>query len=133
MIPPRQLLNAIVDSLRTVIGPAISEPYPKSQAFMAAVILEFVARQIDDDRAAADPAHATIAALFAELARIPECRSFATDHPDADAAQLCALIERLYAARDALGPETFATANNAVRAALRRLLDQDLKVARSEG
>ena len=48
--------------------------------------------------------------------------------PDQEA-HLCRLIEWLYAEKDRLGPETFAAANQRVRAALRQLLDQELKVA----
>ena len=46
MIEAKQLLNEIAKALRNVIAPAITEPYPKAQAFMAAVIIEFVARQV---------------------------------------------------------------------------------------
>jgi len=46
MIPAKQLIGEVVSSLRNVIGPAIDEPYPKAQAYMAAVILEFVSRQV---------------------------------------------------------------------------------------
>jgi hypothetical protein len=43
--------------------------------------------------------------------------------------ELSKLIERLYAERGRLGEETFAAANNRVRQTLRKLLDQELKVA----
>ena len=42
MIPVKHLLGEVIASLRNVIAPAIAEPYPKAQAYMAAVILEFV-------------------------------------------------------------------------------------------
>lgn len=44
-------------------------------------------------------------------------------------ARLGRLIEWLYTEKDHLGPETFAAANQKVRAALRQLLDQELKIA----
>ena len=48
MIPAKQLIAEVVSSLRNVIAPAVSEPFQKSQAYMAAVVLEFVARQVDE-------------------------------------------------------------------------------------
>ena len=67
MIPAKQLLNEIAISLRTVIAPALAEPYPKTQAYMAAVILEFVARQVDERVDIADGKQAALTALFREL------------------------------------------------------------------
>ena len=46
MLSAKLLLGEIATSLRQVIGPAISEPYPKAQAYMAATILDFISRQI---------------------------------------------------------------------------------------
>src|SRR5206468_3040516 len=48
MISAKQLLGEIVNSLRNVIAPAIDDPYPKAQAYMAAVILDFVSRQVKE-------------------------------------------------------------------------------------
>jgi hypothetical protein len=42
MLQAKILLTEVVGSLRNVIGPAVNNPYAKSQAYMAAVILEFV-------------------------------------------------------------------------------------------
>lgn len=134
MIPPRQLIHAIIDSLRNVIGPAIAEPYPKSQAFMAAVILEFVARQIDERSDIAAGKHDAINGLLDELARMPTLKPFTAEKNHTDDAEVCSLIERLYAERETLGADAFAAANASVRAALRRMLDQDLiVVGKSEG
>jgi hypothetical protein len=48
MLPAKILLTEVINSLRNVIGPAVKDPHAKSQAYMAAVILEFVSRQIED-------------------------------------------------------------------------------------
>ena len=48
MLSAHHFLEEVITSLRTVIVPAISEPYPKAQAAMAAVLLEFVARQVEE-------------------------------------------------------------------------------------
>lgn len=121
-------MTAIVDSLRNVIAPAIAEPYPKAQAYMAAVILEFVARQVDERGDIVAGKQAALNQLLDELARIPAVTPLAAGPAGATEAQLCDLIERLYSARDALGAEAFAAANATVRAALRRLLDQELTI-----
>jgi len=129
MLPARRFLDEIVASLRTVIAPAIAEPYPKAQAYMAAVILEFVSRQVEErDDVEAAKARA-LDALFRDLPALlggwPLPGSGESDGP----ARLCRVIEWVYAERERLGPEVFAAANGRVRRTLRELLDQDLKVA----
>jgi|SRR5581483_1107104 len=128
MIPAKRLLGEIAASLREVIAPAVSAPYPKSQAYMAAVILDFVARQIEERPDTAAGKRTAIDGAFDELGQMPQL---------ADLVSRCApteegmshLIELLYSERERLGEETFALANRTIRAALRHLLDEDLKVA----
>ena len=72
MIPAKQLLSEIVTSLREVIAPAIAEPYPKAQAYMAAVILEFVARQVEERSDIEEQKHAAMLELLRDLSRLPE-------------------------------------------------------------
>jgi hypothetical protein len=40
MMEPEQLLERLATTLRRQIGPAVAEPYPRTQAFMASVVLE---------------------------------------------------------------------------------------------
>ena len=128
MIPAKHLINKIVTSLREVIAPAIAEPYPKAQAYMAAVILEFVARQVEERGDIEEQKHAAMLELLRDLSRVPEMnRIVSGDHLSEKG--LCELIEHLYAERGSLGEEAFAAANRRVRQALRQLLDQELKVA----
>jgi len=128
MIPARNLINEIVTSLREVIAPAIAEPYPKGQAYMAAVILEFVARQVEERSDVEAEKHAILMALMHDLARFPEVSLLLrADH--LSEAGLCELIEHLYRERGRLGEETFAAANRRIRHALRELLDTELKIA----
>ena len=128
MIPAKQLIAEVVSSLRNVIGPAVTEPFQKSQAYMAAVVLEFVARQVDERSDIATEKQAVLHGLFQDLLRSPETRGAAERSPETEAA-LCDLIERLYENRAAMGEEAFALANGRVRKALRQLLDQELKIA----
>lgn len=127
MIPTKQLLNEVIASLRNVIAPAVADPYPKTQAYMAAVILEFVARQVDERTDIIMAKQDAIAALFQEIARSTNTAGATAGEPPSEAA-LCGLIERLYKERERLGEENFNAANNLVRATLRRLLDQELKI-----
>lgn len=128
MIPATQLLNEIAASLRTVIAPAIVDPYPKAQAYMAAVILEFVTRQVEERSDIENDKRAAMLELMRDLSRLPQMhRLLRGDHLSENG--LCELIGHLYAERDALGEETFGAANRRVRATLRQLLDLDLKVA----
>jgi hypothetical protein len=132
MIPAKQLLNEIAASLRMVIAPAIADPYPKAQAYMAAVVLEFVSRQVEERSDIENEKRAAMFELLHDLSRLPEMhRLVRGDHLSEDG--LCELIEHLYAERDALGEETFGAANRRVRATLRQLLDLDLKVADKAG
>ena len=133
MIPANQLLNEIVTSIREVIAPAIAEPYPKAQAYMAAVILEFLARQVEERGDIEEQKHAAMLELQHDLSRLPGLnRRFRSDQLNEEG--LNKLIEHLYAERASLGEETFAAANFRVRQTLRNLLDQELKIAsKAEG
>jgi hypothetical protein len=128
MIRAKQLLNEIARSLRTVIAPAVGEPYAKSQAFMAAVILEFVSRQVEERGDVAAAKHAALHELFQDLMRLPDTKGIAGAGEESEAA-LCELIEQLYAQRESLGAEAFNAANSRIRTALRQILDQELRIA----
>src|SRR5262249_38893166 len=125
-------VGEIVSSLRQVIGPAISEPYPKAQAYMAATILEFVARQIEERGGSDSKKAAVLETLFDDIARLGLPAGIAS--PGArDAAALSELIANLYQVRSEIGESAFAAANLRVRQALRDLLNLDLEIAGKEG
>ena len=128
MIPANQLLSEIVTSIRDVIAPAISEPYPKAQAYMAAVILEFVARQVEERGDIEEQKHTAMLELARDLSQLPDVNRLVRGD-ELNETGLNKLIEHLYAERRRLGEETFAAANRLVRQTLRKLLDQELKVA----
>lgn len=129
MLPAHRFLDEIIASLRTVIGPAIADPYPRAQAYMAAVILEFVSRQVEERADLGAEKARALASLFADLGAVLGGRALpGADERDAEA-RLCRVIEWLYTERERLGPDVFAAANGRVRQALRQLLDADLQVA----
>src|SRR5216684_744928 len=107
MIPANQLLSEIVTSIREVIAPAISEPYPKAQAYMAAVILEFVSRQVEERSDIATAKEQALSALFADLSRLLDGKEVLQRNGEEREARLCQVIERLYAERNRLGEEVF--------------------------
>ena len=127
MLTAHRLLEEVIASLRNVIAPAIADPYPKAQAYMAAVILDFVSRQVEERSDISNEKLQTLNSLFADLGSLLTDKASSQD-PDQEA-RLCRLIEWLYTEKERLGPEAFTTANQRVRVALRQLLDQELKVA----
>jgi hypothetical protein len=131
VIDARRMLEEVIASLRGVIAPAISAPYPKTQAYMAAVILETLSLAIEERSDLAEARKRSIVQLFADLGELGAGVSEAL--PDGeDEARLARLVEVLYADRERLGEERFAAANRRVRQTLRDLLDADLKIASSK-
>ena len=128
MLAAHHLLKEVIASLRTVIAPAVADPYPKSQAYMAAVILEFIARQVEERSDSSKEKEHVLDDLFSDLGSLITDKVPSSKDPDQEA-RLCRLIEWLYTEKDHLGPEAFAAANQKVRTALRQLLDQELKIA----
>jgi len=127
MIAAHKLLEEVITSLRNVIAPAIADPYPKSQAYMAAVILEFISRQVEERRDLPHERTQTLSSVFADLGLLLAGKELPANDLDQEA-RLCRLIEWSYAEKDRLGPEAFASVNQRIRAALRQLLDQELKI-----
>jgi hypothetical protein len=132
MLSAKLLLGEIASSLRQVIGPAISEPYPKAQAYMAATILEFVARQVEERAARESGKGAVLEALFDDLGKLglPPTSAGANSR---DEAALSDLIARLYRTRGEISESVFEAANRRVRRALRDLLNLDLEIAGKGG
>jgi hypothetical protein len=131
MIPAKQLLNEIIASLRNVIAPANQEPYPKAQAYMAAVILEFVGRQVEERTDIEQQKEEALHALFDDLSALLKRPQLGDGAGDGQA-ELCRVIERLYEERSRLGEEKFTAANRRIRQALRLMLDRELQVAGRE-
>ena len=138
-LAPAALLERIARTLKTDIGPAVETAYPKTQAFMAAVVLQKLAGQLRlaDDHATAD--RRDLQELAAELATELNTATLATppalraavhglDH-DRDTAGVSRLIEALYATRSELGEERFNSLIGRVRARLRARIDREMVYA----
>jgi len=131
---PDELLERLADELRATVGPAVDEPFARTQAFMAAVILDRLGRQLRsaEAHAAADRAdHAALVAdLRSRLGQAPPARTAAAvaaaGEPDAGAA-LCEVVAALWADRGELGEERFDDLLSSARRALRARLDRELE------
>jgi hypothetical protein len=98
---------------------------------MAAVILEFVSRQVEERTDIAQQKKSALDALFNDLANLAEISRFDGGKAE-DEMRLSHLIEWLYERRANLGEETFASANQRIRHMLRQMLDQELKIAKAD-
>jgi hypothetical protein len=132
-----EFLQRIAHTLKGRIAPAIEADYPKTQAFMAAVVLQKLGRHLVSAAEQAAAETADVDALLADLqtqlrgGAVPAAVSAALESlaRTCDAAALCRLIEALYASRTALGERTFAALLGRVRRTLRRSIDRRMEVA----
>ena len=132
-----ELLQRIAQILRKDIGLAVDAEYPRTQAFMAAVVLQKLGRQVAlaDEHRAAETSDLT--ALLVDLrGRLADGHAPATVRAAVesleqtrDNAALCRLIEALYASRGALGEARFAALLGRIRTTLRRTIDRRMAVA----
>jgi hypothetical protein len=132
------LLTRIAATMRADVGPAVDDEYAKTQAFMAAVVLQKVARELvtaDAHRAANDGDYRALADdLDAELGSIRAVPGAVTAamtrfRDDHSSESLSELIAALYTTRSELGA-TFAPLLSRVRRTLRAVLDRRLESAR---
>ncbi len=134
MLSPDQLLNRLADTLRERIGPEVGEPYAKTQAYMAAVVLTRVSNQLRlaAGHAVADREDHIL--LVADIDRLLPPTSSVRLHTAVrtirdDHANISILLEALYASRDELGDETFDALLKRIRKSLRSRLDRQLECA----
>lgn len=119
------LLQRIAQTLRKDIAPALDAEYPKTQAFMAAVVLDKVGRQIALAPAHTIAAEAELSALIADLSAtagdVPQpVRDAITALAHArNADSLSRLVETLYASKGELGERRFDELLARVRSTLR--------------
>jgi hypothetical protein len=136
-VPAPELLSRLATTLREEIGPSVSAAYPRTQGFMAAVVLEKMARQLALASAHEHADRAEMAQLFTDLrSRLgaastpPAVRAIVNERGNDDGSErLCRLVEALYAHRVALGPSFDATLGR-VRATLRARVDRQMEYAR---
>ena len=130
-----ELLLRIAQTLKQEIGPAVTAEYPKTQAFMAAVVLEKVSRELATERVHAAAQASGIAALLTDLDRAASAMPAAVRDAIAqlrnagDDAALVALIAALYAARAELDATRFDALLRRIRQTLRASIDRRMEYA----
>ena len=131
------LLQRIAQILKQEIGPAVDAEYPRTQAFMAAVVVQKLGRQLALAEEHRKAESAELTALLADLRGLLADGGAPTTVRDAvetlaetrDDAALCRLIDTVYVHRAALGEARFATLLGRIRQALRRSIDRRMAVA----
>lgn len=132
-----ELLQRVARTLKQEIGPAVDAEYPKTQAFMAAVVLQKLGQQLALARRHEDTEKADLEALIADLGQALNAdlapgsvrEAVAALARTRDKAALCQLIEALYATRAELGAARFAQLLGRTRQALRASIDRQMAYA----
>ncbi|MEA3216560.1 MAG: hypothetical protein QOJ19_2716 [Acidimicrobiia bacterium] len=137
MIGVDELLARMAATLRQEIGPAVPDAYPRTQAFMAAVVLEKLSGQLrsaaEDARAEQDDLRLLASDLAVQLSEgpcPPELSATAAElaGPEGRTA-LSRFIEALYTSSERLGPARFEALRARVRQTLRADLDRQVRYA----
>ena len=133
---PDELLEQIAHSLRREIGPAVTDEFAKTQAFMASVVLEKVSRQLRLTNAHASADVVDRVALVNDVEQLlgdaaaPSVRAALASPASADfGVDLSRLVAAVYSDRPELGADPFETVLARVRATLRARLDRQLEYA----
>ncbi|WP_416899455.1 MAG: hypothetical protein ACMVY4_07015 [Minwuia sp.] len=129
------LLERMASGFRTDVGPAIEDPYPKTLAFLSAVVLQKVAAELRLARTHDAAALTDRAALETDLASMTDGAPAAVAQavaalPGSGDEGLCRLIEALYAEREALGKERFDSLLGRVRTTMRAAIDRRMEIAK---
>lgn len=128
-----ELLERIAQTMRRDIAPAVSAEYPKTQAFISAVVLQKLGQQLalkpKHDEARKEDMDELAAYLNAAFTIGPVQQAIRNFNRDRDQAALCALIETLYAARQDIGEGQFEQLLGRVRETLRADVNRTLEYA----
>lgn len=130
---PDEVLARVARVLRDVVGPEVGDDFARTQAYMAAVVLEKVAGQIRStaERDRADAADG--AALEHDLVELlgdrppPALQVAVRGSGCRTNAGLVAIVSLLHAERVALGADRFEALLGRVRTTLRARLDRELE------
>jgi len=147
-VSPDELLGRLARTLRSEVGPAVANDYARTQAFLAAVVLEKLAGQLACEAAHLEARAADWTSLVRDLGASLAAPDAATGEPPvpgalADSvaaleqggpegmqAGLGRVVEALYRTRGSLGDREFEKLLARVRQTLRADLDRRLEYAR---
>lgn len=133
-----ELISRIAATLKKEIGPAVDDNFPKTQAFMASVVLQ----KISGELASAEQ-HREAERLDRELL-LNKIKDLIAQHKppkaildsasvlvaEASDENLCRFIEALYANRADLGEPAFTGMLGCVRTSLRASIDRRMEYSR---
>jgi len=126
-----ELLLRMAATLKQDIGPAVGAEYPKTQAFMAGVVLQKIAAQLAlapaHAQAEADEMDSLVADLNATYTMGRTQQAITRLAQERDQETLCALIETLYVTRDEIGDGQFFQLIDRIHQSLRASLDRRLE------
>jgi|GEM_PF-515178 len=133
---PHALLARLAVTIRNDIAPEVGDGFARTQAFMASVVLDKLARQLElaADHAALE--HAEIAALVVDLdglltgADAASVRAAVVALPTSDpTAGLAALVETVHRGRPDLGDARTDELLSRIRTVLRSRVDRQMAYA----
>lgn len=132
-----ELLGRIAQTLKQDIGPAVESEDPRTQAFMAAVVLQKLSRQLRLARTHDAAERADLEALCVDLTAAVKSGGLPVTVIDAIAelvripndGRLCELVEALYASRLKLGEARFTALLARVRVKLRANITRQMEYA----
>ena len=133
---PSELLERMAETLKTEVGPAIEADYPRTQAFLSAVVLQKLAMQLrlqqghgELERRDREALQQDLVKLLADIEAPPSLSDAASALIEDGDGGLCRIIEALYAARETLGEAAFDALLGRVRQTMRRSLDRRMEYA----
>ena len=133
-LPPDQLLGRIAKSLKTEIGPAVNAAYPKTQAFLTAVVLEKLAGQLKFEQEHTRIEDRELLILSRDLIKIGEEDLPATlknaivqVNDELDIGSVSALIKILYDNKPVLNERFFDMLLGRIRKFLRSRVDRAME------
>ncbi len=133
---PSDLLERMAATFKGEVGPAIEADYPRTQAFLSAVVLQKLAAQLRLAEAHGEAEAVERQALRRDLQSMLREIEAPQTLRDAFLALaengddgLCRFIEALYGAREELGAAHFETLLDRIRQTMRRTLDRRMEYA----
>ena len=131
------LLMKVAQTLKGEVGPVTEGALPKSQAFMASVVLEKLSKQIAGEKTRAENERRRIDELAEQLILldVTSCpadivTSVRVFEQERSTDQLCVLIRQLYDFKESMSSELFEDMLRCIRKVLRELIDSRLEYSK---
>ena len=131
------LLQRLAAKLKQQIAPSVNDEFAKTQAYMASVVLEKLARELGAEHEHQQVKQRALENMLDELMRLKSQENLPANvsaalealQSNRDASAICALIETLYAGRAQIGEAGFTAMLGAVRHFARTDIDCRMAIA----